>query len=495
MLCRPAVSLVLALFCLSTGAFARDRDSDFGIPDGPSESPPQVVEARANIDRAYQEGNYAKVVELSTWLIDNYPGDNVHVAYHLRASAKIEQGRNARSAKLVREGITDARQGLQLAGAEYPWLHIPYLYGLTNLAELERRPEHADMAIRVVSPVLQHPASKNFTDEDRANLYYQRGLAYAVKGDYKLAASDHAEAIRISSNQLGSHLKRAEALAALGQTKETLAAYDEAVARFPNNLVVYNDRGKFRRSSGDLDGAISDFARCLQIDPKFAVGYVNRGVSLADQNSPQAAEGDYTEALKLKPDPVTTGIAYRLRGAARLAQGNAQEAVRDFDAALKLNPQDATLYEERGFAAFFQKNFSAAVSDFAKALQMNPKLVHLLPWQALALSRAGMTAEARALLGSAANGKTPPEGWILKLCSFLLEQATEQDLKETAAASTTPREVSRHTCEANFFAGQKLLLGAEPAKAAERFRDVLASKEFPMSAYRGACYELGEFAK
>jgi tetratricopeptide (TPR) repeat protein len=221
---------------------------------------------------------------------------------------------------------------------------------------------------------------------------------------------------------------------------------------------------------------------------------VNRGLCLAEQNSPQAAEGDYSEALKLKLDPGTTAFAYRLRAASRLAQGNAVEAVRDIDAALKLNPQDPTLYEERGFAVFFQKNFSGAVSDFAKALQMNPKLVHLVPWQAVALSRAGMTAEARALLDSASNGKTPPEGWILKLCSFLLDRATEQDLKEAAAASGTPREVSRHTSEANFFAGQKLLLGSEPTPAAERFRAVLAAKEVLLSAYRGACYELGEFA-
>src|SRR4029077_15220713 len=119
--------------------------------------------------------------------------DNVHVAYYLRASGKVELGRISGSGKQVRDGIVDARQAILLAGNEYPWVHIPYLYGLTSLAEIERRREHADLAIKVATPVLQLPESKGYTADDRANVCYQRGLAYAARGDFKLAANDHAE--------------------------------------------------------------------------------------------------------------------------------------------------------------------------------------------------------------------------------------------------------------------------------------------------------------
>src|SRR6516165_6560169 len=97
---RLALMFVLALGLVVASASARDRDRnrnrDIDAQDGPAESPPQVVEARNNLHKAYQEGNYARAIELASWLISNYPNDNVHVAYHMRASAKIEQGRNTR---------------------------------------------------------------------------------------------------------------------------------------------------------------------------------------------------------------------------------------------------------------------------------------------------------------------------------------------------------------------------------------------------------------
>ncbi len=483
-----AILTVLAAAGVSHGALQDFNPNEVNA----SSSPPQVLEARSKADTSYQQGDYAKVIELTNWLIQNYPNDNAYFAYHLRASAKVELGRLSRSAKQVREGITDARQALGTNGVAYPWLHIPYLYGLTSLAEIERRPEHADLAIKVVTPVLNFPVTKEYTKDDRANLVYQRGLAYAVKRDYKLAAADQTEAIRQMPLHLGAHIKRAEALAAMGQTKEALAAYDAAVAKFPNEILVFNDRGNYRRNTGDLEGAIDDFTRCLAIDPKFTVGYLNRGLCLAEQNSPQAAEGEYAEALKLAPTGPQSVLAYRLRAASRLAQGNVTAAVADFAVAIKADPQNAALYEERGYARYFQKNFAEAVADFSKARQLNPQFLHLLPWQSLAQARAGQSAEARTLVETALAGKTPPTGWTAKVCNYLLDDAREQELFD-AAAEADSREKSRFLCEAHFFVGQKQLLREDAAKAADHFREAADAKAYSLAAYRGARYELDDF--
>jgi tetratricopeptide (TPR) repeat protein len=455
-----------------------------------SGSPPQVLEARSRAETSYQQGDYARVVELTNWLIQNYPNDNLYVALHLRASAKVELGRIAGSAKQVREGISDARKALATNGAKYPWLHIPYLYGLSSLAEIERRPEHADLAIKVVTPVLGFPLAKDYTKDDRANLYYQRGLAYAARRDYKSAAADHAEAIRLTPQHLGAHVKRPEALAAMGQPKEALAAWDDAVAKFPNEVLVFNERGKYRRIAGDLEGAVDDFTRCLSIDPKFAVGYVNRGLCLAEQNSPQAAEGEYSEALKLAPAGPQAILALRLRAAARLAQGNAAGAIADFAVAIKADPQNAALFEERGYARYFQKEFAEAVADFGKARQLNPELAHLVPWQSLAKARAGEAAEARTLLENSLSGKTPPAGWTAKVCNYLLDNAREQELFDAAREAGAQ---GKHLCEAHYFAGQKQLLREEAASAADHFREAVDTKAFELAAFRGARYELSDF--
>src|SRR6516165_1612 len=114
---------LILLVCLGS-INGGDLASEFEF-QGVAQSPPRVVDARTKADAAYQQSDYPKVIDLTTMLIDNYPNDNVHVAYHLRASAKIEIGRNSASAKQVRDGIADARQAIQLAGNEYPWVNIP----------------------------------------------------------------------------------------------------------------------------------------------------------------------------------------------------------------------------------------------------------------------------------------------------------------------------------------------------------------------------------
>lgn len=492
----PLSAFVLVL-ALGVSAFAKDRDrdrdrNDFEPPPVPQKNP-EADKNRAEADQANQRGDYRRVIELSNLLLTSFPTDNPHVAYYLRAGAQIELGRQARSAKQIREGIADARQGLTLEGKKYAWLYIPYLYGLSSLAEIEKRTEHADLAIQVAGPLIQRPVGAEFSADDKANILYQRALAQTTRNDMNAAILDYTEAIRLTPQFMAAHIKRAEALMTQRRTREAASAWDEAVKLFPKMMIVYNNRGNFRRSSGDLDGAVVDFSRSLEIDPKFAIGYVNRGLCLVEQDNPQAGEGDFSQALKLPLDPATQLLAYRLRAVARLSQGNAKDSMADYTAALRLSPQDATLHEERGCARFFAKDFGGAADDFAKALQMNPQLTRVLPWQALALARAGKSAESRAALDSAANAKPAAPAWIVKLADCLADRISDDALL-TAAGEFNAQEKGMRLCEARFFIGQKKLLANEANPATEQFREAVATKAFNVTAFRGARYELGDFA-
>ena len=41
----------------------------------------------------------------------------------------------------------------------------------------------------------------------------------------------------------------------------------------------YNNRGIAKVGKGDFDGAIADYNRALELDPKFAIAYADRGIS------------------------------------------------------------------------------------------------------------------------------------------------------------------------------------------------------------------------
>ncbi|MSR58134.1 MAG: tetratricopeptide repeat protein [Planctomycetaceae bacterium] len=493
----PALGVILFLSFFNATGFAQDQNfEDFGQFENPVGTPlnAEAEKLRIETNTAYQRGDFKKVIELANRLLASYPSDFPHFAYHMRASAQIELGRQARSSKQIREGVSDARTAIGLAGTKHPWLYIPYLYGLTSLSEVEKRHEHAEMAIKTIAPVLQREISDIFTAENKADLLYQRALAHTVKTDLKAATIDYTEAIRLNPKHLGSHLRRAEALAAQNRGKETQAAYDEAVKLFPETVVVINNRGNYRRLTGNLDGAVADFAKALELDPAFGVGFINRGWCLADQNKPQDAKANFDEALKHPLDPSLQFRAYNLRALANASLGDADAALADYDAAVKIAPKEATIYEERACAQFFKKDFAAAANDFAKALELNPKLGRLVPFQTLTLLRAGKTAEARTVLDTAAKTKSAPHPWLAKLEEFLADQIDAQDLLKAAAEMEPAQSKVARLCEARFFIGQKKLLAGEADAAAEQFREAIATNAFAMTAYRGARFELGDFA-
>lgn len=456
-----------------------------------------VVNERANLlrsqaDEAYQRGEYQRVIELCNQLLQQFPNDNPHVAFHLRASAKIELGRIAKSGKQIREGIADSRSALEKGSGKFPWLNVPYIYGMTALGELESRPEHLETAIRWVTPLLDKPTGEFYSDEDKGNLYYQRGLALSAKGDIKAAAADFTKASSLAPRLLAPHLRRGATLAALGRSDEAEQAYDQAVERFPRSVIAVNDRGNFRRSKGDLDGAISDFSKALELDPKFAVGYINRGIARYDSKRPKEAEADFGQAARYATDLATRNASIRLRGSSRLAAGNAQGALDDLTAAVRANPSDPAVVEERAIAEFCAKQYSASADDFARTMVVDSKLVRVVPWYWLALQRSGREQEARSLIMRTLDQETPPTGWIGALCKLCDGTMTDDELLQ-AANEGTATERKQKLCEAMFFLGQAAILTKEPEKARDYFEKALQAETVTLSAYRAAQYELKRF--
>ena len=450
---------------------------------------------RSQADEAYQRGDYKRVIDIANQLLQQFPKDNPHVAYHLRASAKIELGKAARDGKQIRDGIADSRSALKEGEGKFPWLNVPYIYGMTALGELENKAEHLETAIKWVTPLLDKPTGEMFSEEDKGNLYYQRGMANSAKGDQRAAAADFTRATKLAPRLLAPHLRRATSLAYLGNTDEAEEAFNETIERFPTAVIAYNDRGNFRRGRGDLDGALNDFSKALELDPKFAIGYINRGITQFDMQQAKAAEGDFQQATRVAGDLNTRNMAVRLRGGARLAQGEVQGAVDDLTLAVRSNPNDPTIVEERGVAEFCARHFPAAADDFARAMRIDNKLVRIVPWYWLALQRSGRDTEAKALIQRTMDQEMPPIGWIGALCKMCDGLMTDEELLRASQDEGTEVEKRQKLCEANFFLGQAAVLTKEPEKARDYFEKAVSSNLFSLSAYRGAQFELQKFNK
>jgi tetratricopeptide (TPR) repeat protein len=86
---------------------------------------------------------------------------------------------------------------------------------------------------------------------------------------------------------------------------------------------------------GELNPALSDFDRAIELDPRLVAAYVNRGsVKVATYNL-EAALVDFDRAIELDP---SIADVYQNRGIAYLLLGRKSEAERDFIRCLELNP-------------------------------------------------------------------------------------------------------------------------------------------------------------
>jgi lipoprotein NlpI len=429
-------------------------------------------------EAAYQSGDFAKCLELTTRVLGQNPKD--HLALYLRASAHVELGVVRRDGKELRLGIEDARESLRAGGGNEVNYYLPYMYGMTSLANLEGRPEHANVVLQVGQSVLSRTT---LTPEQRANVLYQRAAAYVHLKNLDAATQDYQAAIKSYPGHLGSHVGLAESYVVAGQPDKALATFSAAVETFPTNPLVYNNRGLFLQQQGRLNEAVTDFNKALQIDPKYAVAYANRGFThQADRNMP-LAESDYSEAIKLDPKHP---LFYSLRGTCRLSQMNTEGAIEDYNQAIRLDPQNAAAQADLGFAKYFARDYPGALASFDQSLAISPAMRYLNPWRTWVLVLQGKLDSLPPILEPSLKRPEADRDWIDQLVLFLNGKVSEQDLVKGVEKVTDPKLKNAQLCEAYYFIAERRLQAGDKSSAAAFYQQVLKTNAVDLSAYRGA---------
>lgn len=461
----------------------------FGFPLTVAAQPPTsndpFAQQKIQADQAQQQGNFAKSIELTSQVLQQKPDD--HLAFYLRASARVESGREKGNAQTIREGVGDAREAIRFSQNQNVNYYLPYLYGMMNLAVMENKKSHAETALNVANQILARP---NLTPEERANFHYQRGMIYLPLNKPQDAAKDFTETIKLSPDHFAALLALPDAYALAGNNEMALASFNQVVQKQPNSPVVYNNRAMFFQQQGKLQEAINDFSRAIQINPQYHHAITNRGFAYLEGGNPKTAEADLTQSLTIVPNqPFVLGM----RGEARLLQGNIAQALEDQKQAVKLDPQNAALHSDLGFSYFFSQDFPAAIAEFNQAAQLAPEQMKVLkPWIYIAMVRSNQKPAADAKYQSTISQKPDTRDSVDNLLAYLLGAISEADLIK----SIDPKDQERakaQTCEARFFIGQKALIASDTATATQNFQQALDTNMKNLSAYRGALYALKKF--
>ena len=242
----------------------------------------------------------------------------------------------------------------------------------------------------------QYGVSENKTPQT-AGTFLDRGIMFAMRGEYDTAIADFTEAIRLDPNMFGAYTLRGRALFAgvsqvssvgynfsgltttstEGQVSaEQARIYDRAIEDLtqairlaPDNAQTYIERGVAYMENGDNDRAIEDYNQAIRLSPNYASAYLNRGVAYRNKGDIEKAIADYTEAVRLNPNDAD---AYYNRGLAYYNKSDHDRAIADYTEAVRLNPNDADAYNNRGSAYFNKGDYDRAIADYEAALRINP---------------------------------------------------------------------------------------------------------------------------
>lgn len=159
-----------------------------------------------------------------------------------------------------------------------------------------------------------------------------------------------------------------------------------ALRQYPASFLLWNIEGLRLRALAQYERAASAFTEVTRLEPGYADGYNNLGITLIDLGKPQAAEEALASAVALRPDYPE---GHNNLGNALKAQGKLSAAMRCYEKALQLRPDFAEAHSNLGSAHRERGNLDPAVAHLRRAVAERPDFVDAYVHLASALKDQG----------------------------------------------------------------------------------------------------------
>ncbi len=255
-------------------------------------------------------GDYDRAIQYYTYLLQKKPNiANLYLARGL-LYLYLEDLQSSRA---------DLERALQL-DADNPmcWLIRGELYEISE--EYDRALDYYERAIRL-KPEWGLPYA------DRAGIHRRHG-------NLQQAMSDLNKAIELAPDFAVLYLLRAMLKFELGNREEAHVDEDRAL-QLSQDIITFPEIF-LRNFVGQLDWALSYYARLSEKMPSSSLPYQGRADVLRINKQYELAIADYTKAIELSP---TSPLSFLGRGLAHQALGQLEQALADFKAAYQLATQ------------------------------------------------------------------------------------------------------------------------------------------------------------
>jgi tetratricopeptide (TPR) repeat protein len=156
-----------------------------------------------------------------------------------------------------------------------------------------------------------------------------------------------------------------------GAYRDAVKSFDHSISIWPYNAAVFFNRGVAHRilsvgNAGDGDAAIADLSRAIAENSSFGQAYTERGAIFEERGDLERAMQDFTRAVELEP----SADGYFQRGQAYALMGQPQKAVEDFDRAILERPDAPYIYRARGVAKRSLGDLAGYASDRDQSVKL-----------------------------------------------------------------------------------------------------------------------------
>jgi len=148
-----------------------------------------------------------------------------------------------------------------------------------------------------------------------------------------------------------------------------VADFSQIIALKPRDALAYSLRGATKIFQGELDSAMADANRAIELDRRLSQAYGTWGrFGSSGANSSRR----WPIAIRRSNWIQKIAINYSIRSRAKVAKGDAAGAIADCNRALQIQPRFGSAFYERGRAKVESGDLAGAMTDYDQAIALNP---------------------------------------------------------------------------------------------------------------------------
>ena len=214
-------------------------------------------------------------------------------------------------------------------------------------------------------------------DKTRWRSYHNRGVSFALRGDYEKATRDFEKTIELRPGYVNAWFNLGEISYDKGEYDQAIEKYDEVIRLRPKDAEAYRGRANSYSGLRLYRKALSDFDKAVTLNPENAVSLAERADTYSHLGDWRNAAANYRQAIELNQN---LGRAYQ--GAAWIMATCPIQKFRDKDRALKAasraieldGDQDFRYLDTLAAAHAANENYEEAISYLEQAIDVAPEL-------------------------------------------------------------------------------------------------------------------------